>query len=128
MKARNGKPESYNDVVAEIQQAGGKAFGISTDTADEASVTSAFETIKKELPNAKLKRARCFVSLQGWSQQCREILSIFRRSILENAYLLSVAGMAIRVNMPPSVVEAFARHISLQTLAWHLDQRFPQTF
>ena len=51
------KPESYNDVVAEIQQAGGKAFGINTDTADEASVASAFETIKKELPNSKLAAA-----------------------------------------------------------------------
>lgn len=51
------KPESYNDVVSEIQKAGGKAFGVTTDTADEASVASAFETIKKELPDSKLAAA-----------------------------------------------------------------------
>jgi NAD(P)-dependent dehydrogenase (short-subunit alcohol dehydrogenase family) len=51
------KPESYNDVVTEIKQAGGQAIGISADTSDPKSVASAFESIKKELPNLKLAAA-----------------------------------------------------------------------
>lgn len=51
------KPESYNDVVADIKKSGGKAIGISTDIADPESVASAFATIKKELPNTKLAAA-----------------------------------------------------------------------
>jgi len=48
------RPESYADVVAEINKAGGKAIGITSDVTDESSVKSAFETIKKELPGLKL--------------------------------------------------------------------------
>ncbi|KAK0705313.1 hypothetical protein B0H67DRAFT_498229 [Lasiosphaeris hirsuta] len=51
------KPESYNDIVAEIQKAGGQAIGISTDTADPESVKSAFEIIRKEFPEKKLAAA-----------------------------------------------------------------------
>ncbi|KAM7200936.1 diacetyl reductase [Rhypophila sp. PSN 637] len=51
------KPESYNDIVAEINQAGGRAIGISTDTSDTKSVVSAFEAIKKEFPDGKLAAA-----------------------------------------------------------------------
>lgn len=51
------KPESYDDIVKEIEQSGGKAFGISTDAADPKSVESAFATIKKELPDSKLAAA-----------------------------------------------------------------------
>lgn len=50
-------PESYNDIVAEIQKAGGQAIGVATDTSDEASVKAAFETIKKEFPDKKLAAA-----------------------------------------------------------------------
>ena len=51
------KPESYKDLVEEIKKSGGQAIGISTDTSDPASVTSAFESIKKELPESKLAAA-----------------------------------------------------------------------
>ncbi|KAK3387119.1 hypothetical protein B0H63DRAFT_149971 [Podospora didyma] len=51
------KPESYNDIVAEIKQAGGEAIGISTDTGDPQSVAAAFAAIKKEFPNKKLAAA-----------------------------------------------------------------------
>ncbi|KAI5928058.1 short chain dehydrogenase [Camillea tinctor] len=51
------RPESYQDTVAEINKAGGKAIGISTDATDQKSVDSAFETIKKELPGHKLAAA-----------------------------------------------------------------------
>jgi short-subunit dehydrogenase len=51
------KQESYSGIVSEIEQAGGKAFGISADAADPASIKSAFETIKKELPDSKLAAA-----------------------------------------------------------------------
>ncbi|KAH8735181.1 short chain dehydrogenase [Ilyonectria robusta] len=50
-------PESYSDIVTEIKKAGGHALGISTDIVDPASVNSAFETIKKELPGSKLAAA-----------------------------------------------------------------------
>jgi len=53
------KPESYNDIVAEIKQSGGQAIGISADTSDEASVKAAFELIKKEFPGKKLAAAVC---------------------------------------------------------------------
>ena len=51
------RPESYNDIVAEIKQQGGQAIGISTDTADAASVASAFAAIKKEYPDKYLAAA-----------------------------------------------------------------------
>jgi len=51
------RPESYADVVAQIEKAGGKAIGITTDATDAASLASAFETIKKELPGLQLAAA-----------------------------------------------------------------------
>jgi hypothetical protein len=48
---------SYIDVVDEINQAGGKAIGITSDAADLSSISSASETIKKELPGLKLAAA-----------------------------------------------------------------------
>jgi len=51
------RPESYESVVSEIQGSGGRAIGISTDVSDSASVASAFETIKRDLPDLKLAAA-----------------------------------------------------------------------
>jgi NAD(P)-dependent dehydrogenase (short-subunit alcohol dehydrogenase family) len=53
------KPESYADIVAEINQSGGHAVGIPTDTADPASVTAAFDKIRAEYPGKKLAAAVC---------------------------------------------------------------------
>jgi short-subunit dehydrogenase len=53
--ARN--PSNYEPLVKEIEAAGGKAIGISTDCADGASVKKAFETLKKEMAGAKLTAA-----------------------------------------------------------------------
>jgi NAD(P)-dependent dehydrogenase (short-subunit alcohol dehydrogenase family) len=50
-------PESYNDVVAEINRDGRKAIGITADATDESALKLAFETIKKELPDLKLAAA-----------------------------------------------------------------------
>lgn len=44
--ARN--PANYEDLVKEINTAGGRAVGISTDTSDANSVRNAFEQLKKE--------------------------------------------------------------------------------
>jgi NAD(P)-dependent dehydrogenase (short-subunit alcohol dehydrogenase family) len=41
-------PESYNDLVKEINSNGGKAIGISTNVADAKSVQNAADAIKKE--------------------------------------------------------------------------------
>lgn len=40
---------SYEPIVTEINKSGGHAIGISTDVADSKSVSSAFESIKKEI-------------------------------------------------------------------------------
>ncbi|KAI1506488.1 short chain dehydrogenase [Biscogniauxia marginata] len=62
------RPESYQDTVAEINKAGGKAIGISTDATDQKSVDDAFETVKKELPGLKLAAA-IFNSAGGFSRK-----------------------------------------------------------
>ncbi|KAK0635136.1 short chain dehydrogenase [Bombardia bombarda] len=51
------KPESYNDIVAEIKAAGGQAIGISTDLSSADAQASAAETIKKEYAGKKLAAA-----------------------------------------------------------------------
>jgi NAD(P)-dependent dehydrogenase (short-subunit alcohol dehydrogenase family) len=56
------KPESYNGIVQEINDNGGKAVGISTNLADEDSVKSAFETITKTY-----KDANCAVAVYNAS-------------------------------------------------------------
>jgi NAD(P)-dependent dehydrogenase (short-subunit alcohol dehydrogenase family) len=48
---------SYESIVSEINKNGGKAIGVAADVADSASLKSAFETIKKELGDAKLAAA-----------------------------------------------------------------------
>jgi len=53
--ARN--PANYEPLVKEIEEAGGKAIGISTDVADGAAVAKAFEKIKSEMGDAKLAAA-----------------------------------------------------------------------
>ena len=45
-------PENYNSIVDEINKSGGKAIGVSTDVADEASVKSSFEKITAEFGGA----------------------------------------------------------------------------
>lgn len=53
------REESYKDVVAEINGAGGRALGISTDTSDPASVAAAFRSVAaaEELSGLKLAAA-----------------------------------------------------------------------
>lgn len=51
------RPESYQDIVTEIQKNGGKAVGVTADVADAASLKQAFQTINKELPDSKLAAA-----------------------------------------------------------------------
>jgi enoyl-[acyl-carrier-protein] reductase (NADH) len=53
--ARN--PANYEPLVKEIEAAGGKAVGISTDVVDGASVSNAFEKIKAEMKGAPLAAA-----------------------------------------------------------------------
>ena len=51
------RQESYSDVVAQINKAGGKAIGVTADATDEASLASAFESIKKEFEGLQLVAA-----------------------------------------------------------------------
>lgn len=82
------KPESYNDVVAEINKEGGQAIGISADTSDATSVASAFATIKEQLPDKKLAAAIFNVaagrSLKPFLEQTIDDLNL---SLSGNAYV-----------------------------------------
>lgn len=51
------KPANYEPIVQEIEAAGGKAIGISTDVSDSASVKNAFEKLAKEMGDAQLAAA-----------------------------------------------------------------------
>ncbi|KAI8684878.1 hypothetical protein NCS57_00155100 [Fusarium keratoplasticum] len=51
------RPESYEDTVRDIQQAGGQALGIVADVADAVSLSRAFDTVGEALPNLKLAAA-----------------------------------------------------------------------
>jgi NAD(P)-dependent dehydrogenase (short-subunit alcohol dehydrogenase family) len=51
------KPESFEDAVNQINQAGGKAIGIVADSTDPQALASAFDTISKELPGLQLAAA-----------------------------------------------------------------------
>ncbi len=53
--ARN--PANYENIVKEINNAGGKAIGISTDVTSESSVKNAFAEIQKEFKGKKLAAA-----------------------------------------------------------------------
>lgn len=53
--ARN--PANYESIVKEINQAGGKAIGISTDVSSPEAVENAFAEIKKEFQGKKLAAA-----------------------------------------------------------------------
>ncbi|KAH7347772.1 oxidoreductase [Plectosphaerella cucumerina] len=51
------KPESYTDIVNDINKSGGHAIGITTDATDPKSLDSAFESIKQQLPGSGLAAA-----------------------------------------------------------------------
>lgn len=51
------RPESYEDIVAQINKTGGRAIGISTDATDKDALAAAFETIKNEFGDLKLVAA-----------------------------------------------------------------------
>lgn len=48
---------SYESIVSEIKKNGGQAFGVAADVTDSASINSAFDSIKKEMGDAKLAAA-----------------------------------------------------------------------
>ncbi|KAF4976585.1 hypothetical protein FZEAL_6763 [Fusarium zealandicum] len=51
------RPESYEQVVADIKKEGGHAVGITADVADPSTLKAAFESISKELPGSQLAAA-----------------------------------------------------------------------
>jgi NAD(P)-dependent dehydrogenase (short-subunit alcohol dehydrogenase family) len=81
--ARN--PESYSDIVAEINKSGGQALGISTDVGDAQAVRSAFDKAKREWPDRKLAAAIYNTgggfSIKGFQEQSIEDLD---RSLSSN--------------------------------------------
>ncbi|KAF5664460.1 7-alpha-hydroxysteroid dehydrogenase [Fusarium heterosporum] len=51
------RPESYESTLKDVEDAGGKAIGISADVSDPASLKKAFDAIGKELPDNQLAAA-----------------------------------------------------------------------
>jgi len=52
LMARNS--DNYTPIIDEIKESGGQAIGVSTDVSSPQSVANAFDTIKKEMGEAKL--------------------------------------------------------------------------
>jgi NAD(P)-dependent dehydrogenase (short-subunit alcohol dehydrogenase family) len=65
--ARN--PDSYNDLVKEINGSGGKAIGISTDIADSKSVKNAVSEIEKEFGKNVGAAAAIFNASGGFARK-----------------------------------------------------------
>lgn len=59
------KPANYESLVSEIQAAGGKAIGISTDMTDPASVENAFATLHREMGGEGAKLAAAVYNVGG---------------------------------------------------------------
>ena len=51
------RPESYEEVVAQIKKSGGQAIGVTADATDPSSLASALETINKEFGHLQLVAA-----------------------------------------------------------------------
>ncbi|KAM0817746.1 putative Short chain dehydrogenase [Seiridium cardinale] len=51
------KPESFDSIVTEINEAGGSARGIAADVSDSAALKAALESVGKELPGSRLAAA-----------------------------------------------------------------------
>lgn len=51
------KAANYDPIVKEIEEAGGRAVGISTDVSDSASVKNAFEKLQTEMGDTPLAAA-----------------------------------------------------------------------
>lgn len=51
------KPANYEPIVEEINKAGGKAIGFSTDVADTNSIKSSFDQLKSEIGESSLAAA-----------------------------------------------------------------------
>jgi NAD(P)-dependent dehydrogenase (short-subunit alcohol dehydrogenase family) len=51
------RKESFDDVVAQINKAGGKAIGIASDATDKSSLASALESVKQEFKDLQLVAA-----------------------------------------------------------------------
>jgi NAD(P)-dependent dehydrogenase (short-subunit alcohol dehydrogenase family) len=66
------QPESYNDVVAQINKAGGKAIGISADATDASSLASAFASIKKDKDFGDLRLVAAIYNVRPNSRPSRK--------------------------------------------------------
>lgn len=83
--ARN--PANYEDIVKEINSAGGKAIGISTDVSDPSAVKSAFQQIEKDFAGLKLAAAIYnvggkFIRKPFLDMSCMSLLRIRSLSVL----------------------------------------------
>lgn len=57
--------QSYEPLVQEINNSGGKAYGFSTDVSDPESVRKAFEGIKKEMGGSDITAAAAIFNASG---------------------------------------------------------------
>ncbi|CAG7566396.1 unnamed protein product [Fusarium equiseti] len=63
------RPESYESTLADVEKAGGKAIGITTDVADPASLKKAFDDINKQFPDSHLAAAIYNVGSGGFAKK-----------------------------------------------------------
>ncbi|KAF5002481.1 hypothetical protein FGRMN_306 [Fusarium graminum] len=63
------RPESYESTLKDVEDAGGKAIGISADVSDPASLKKAFDAIGKELPDSQLAAAIYNVGSGGFAKK-----------------------------------------------------------
>jgi len=87
------RPESYTDVVAQINKAGGKAIGISADATDEASLTSAVESLKKDSEFEHLQLVAAIYNVRPNSRPSRKPFLELNLEDLDNSLNGNVRGL-----------------------------------
>jgi NAD(P)-dependent dehydrogenase (short-subunit alcohol dehydrogenase family) len=65
-------PKSYEDVVDQIKEKGGKALGLSTDAADETALATAFESVQKDSDFKDLQLAVAVYNVRPGSRGSRK--------------------------------------------------------
>ncbi|KIW77225.1 hypothetical protein Z517_09671 [Fonsecaea pedrosoi CBS 271.37] len=85
------QPDSYKDVVAQINKNGGKAIGISADVTDPASFASALETIKKDFADLHLVAA--IYNVRPNLRQSRKPFLELTRADLDTSLTGNIGGL-----------------------------------
>ncbi|KAI0455144.1 NAD(P)-binding protein [Xylaria acuta] len=116
------RPESYQDTVSKINEAGGRAVGVSVDVTDGRSIGSAFGAIQKELSGLKLAAAVYNVS-RGLFNFAQKTIPLLLEAVPESEHsptlLITGATASVRGSAKFGTLAAgmFARRALAQSLA-----------